>query len=170
MRSGDLISASGHPEQNPFYLYFKSRLPELLDKTCSTPFVGFSLNYLSQALCTFAMIGYIRKEFPGRKIVLGGGLVTSWMKGPAWKNPFGGLVDHLIAGPGEGPLLGLLGAGEKMRMTVRRTTHHFPFTIISRRDPFSRTADRADATGINAPSVRKLRKAIPTFLFPLSGR
>jgi len=75
-------------------------------------FVGFSLNYLSQALTTFAIIGYLRREFPGMKIVLGGGLVTSWMKSPLWKNPFGGLVDHLIAGPGEGPLLELLGIKE----------------------------------------------------------
>jgi hypothetical protein len=71
--------------------------------------IGFSLNYLSQALTTFAMIGFIRKEFPGATIVLGGGLVTSWMKRPGWKDPFHGLVDRLIAGPGEGPLLSLYG-------------------------------------------------------------
>jgi radical SAM superfamily enzyme YgiQ (UPF0313 family) len=108
VRSGDLIFAAGHPEQNPFYPYFKLRLPEILDKT-GPSLIGFSLNYLSQALSTFAMIGFIRREFPGGKIVLGGGLVSSWMKGPAWKDPFKGLVDHLIAGPGEGPLLELLG-------------------------------------------------------------
>jgi radical SAM superfamily enzyme YgiQ (UPF0313 family) len=68
------------------------------------------LNYLSQALCTFAMIGFVRKEFPGIKIVLGGGLVSSWMKRPGWKNPFGNLIDHLIAGPGEHSLLDLLNA------------------------------------------------------------
>src|SRR5512147_2901336 len=68
-----------------------------------------SLDFLSQALCTFAMIGYIRKEFPDLKIVLGGGLVSTWVKRPGWMNPFGGLVDHLIAGPGEHPLLDLLG-------------------------------------------------------------
>src|ERR1700690_171875 len=108
VRSRDLIIAAGHPEKNPFYPWFSRRLPAILEKTVS-PLIGFSLNYLSQALTTFAMIGFIRREFPGLKIVLGGGLVTSWMKGPAWKNPFGGLVDHLIAGPGEGPLLELLG-------------------------------------------------------------
>lgn len=77
-----------------------------------TPLVGFSLNYLSQAFCTFAMVGYIRKEFPGARIILGGGLVTSWMKRPGWKDPFAGLVDHLVSGPGEGPLLDLLGVEE----------------------------------------------------------
>ncbi|MDP2157545.1 MAG: radical SAM protein, partial [Nitrospirota bacterium] len=71
--------------------------------------VGISLNYLSQALCTFSMIGFIRREFPGVKLVLGGGLVTSWMKNLAWQDPFAGLVDHFIAGPGEFQLLALLG-------------------------------------------------------------
>ena len=122
VRSADLIAAAKHPEQNFFYLYFKKRLSDIFEKTVSSRsrdgreerhvdpdnFVGFSLNYLSQALCTFAMIGYIRTEFPGVKVVLGGGLVSSWMKRPGWKNPFGGLVDHIITGPGEGPLLDLL--------------------------------------------------------------
>ncbi len=71
--------------------------------------VGISLNYLSQALCSFAMIGFIKKEFPGVPIVMGGGLVTSWMSQPGWRNPFAGLVDHLVAGPGEKTLLELSG-------------------------------------------------------------
>jgi hypothetical protein len=128
VRSGDLIIAAEHPEKNPFYSWFSGRLPEILEGygvsqgRPSSPLgagsghaisvVGISLNYLSQALTAFAMIGYIRREFPGLKIVLGGGLVTSWMKGPAWKNPFIGLVDHLVAGPGEVPLLELLGIKE----------------------------------------------------------
>jgi radical SAM superfamily enzyme YgiQ (UPF0313 family) len=71
--------------------------------------VGFSLNYLSQALTALAMIGFVRREFPDRKIALGGGLATSWMKRPGFQNPFNGLVHHLIAGPGEKPLLDLIG-------------------------------------------------------------
>jgi radical SAM superfamily enzyme YgiQ (UPF0313 family) len=73
--------------------------------------VGFSLNFLSQALCTFAMIGFLKKEYPGITVCLGGGLVTSWMKSPGWngRNPIAGLVDHIIAGPGERPLLSLFG-------------------------------------------------------------
>jgi hypothetical protein len=108
LRSADLIAAAEQPEQNPFYPYFSKRLPEVIEDA-SGQLIGFSLNYLSQALCAFAMIGFIRKEFPGLKIILGGGLVTSWVKGPEWSNPFRGLVDHLIAGPGERPLLDLLG-------------------------------------------------------------
>lgn len=112
LRSADLIFSAAHPEQNPFYSYFSRRLLEMLDGA-NTDMIGFSLTYLSQALTTFAMIGFVRKVFPGMKIILGGGLVTSWMKRPGFRNPFGCLVDHLIAGPGEGPLLALLGVGEE---------------------------------------------------------
>jgi len=107
LRSADLLSAALEPEQNPFFPYFSQRLPELLAGVST---VGFSLNYLSQALCAFAMIGHIRKRCPGLKIIIGGGLVTSWMQRPGWSNPFGNLVDHLVSGPGEEPLLALLGA------------------------------------------------------------
>ncbi len=111
LRSADLIEAARHPEQNPFYPYFQKRLPEMI-AGAKRHFVGISLNYLSQALCAFALIGYIRQAFPGRQIVLGGGLVTSWLQRPEWQNPFSGLVDHLVAGPGEQPLLNLLGIGD----------------------------------------------------------
>jgi hypothetical protein len=129
VRSADLIEAAEHPERNPFYPWFSRRLAELPGasgspqsrggreeiksappgKGRSNSIVGFSLNYLSQALCAFSMIGFIKKEFPEAEIVLGGGLVTSWMKRPGWRNCFSGLVDHLIAGPGEGPLLEIAG-------------------------------------------------------------
>src|SRR5512139_1112512 len=107
-RSTDLIRAAESPEENPFYPYFRRRLTELL-KSEQPSMIGFSLNYLSQALCTFAMIGFLRQEFSAVKLVLGGGLVTSWMKRPHWQNPFNGLVDHLLAGPGETFLLSLMG-------------------------------------------------------------
>lgn len=100
VRSGDLIRAAEQYEANPFYPYFSQRLRGILESTAPT-IIGFSLNYLSQALCAFAMIGFCRHIDPGATIVLGGGLVTSWMSNPTWKTPFAGLVDELIAGPGE---------------------------------------------------------------------
>jgi hypothetical protein len=114
VRSADLLAAAEHPEQNLFHGYFSKRLREILttgtgDGREQIQMVGFSLNYLSQALCTFAMIGYLRKEFPGLSVVLGGGLISSWVKRPGWADPFNGLVDHIIAGPGESALLDLLG-------------------------------------------------------------
>jgi hypothetical protein len=108
LRSTDLISAAERPDIDPFYPYFAARLTAIMQE-CQPRFVGFSLNYLSQAICVFAMIGFLRREFPGKSIVLGGGLVTSWAKGTAWKQPFSGLVDHFVAGLGEYKLLSILG-------------------------------------------------------------
>ncbi|MBN1829013.1 MAG: radical SAM protein [Deltaproteobacteria bacterium] len=108
LRSDDLIDAADHPEKNPFSPYFEKRLAGALEKT--TPaFLGFSLNYLSQALTTFAMIGIVRRLVPSVPVILGGGLVTSWLSNPLWSNPFSGYVDKLIAGPGEETLVNLAG-------------------------------------------------------------
>jgi len=106
VRSKDLLQAAAKPELNPFFPFFQQRLPKLLDGMTT---VGISLNFLSQALCSFSLIGLIRQQHPQIRIVAGGGLVTSWLSRPDWQNPFGDLIDHLISGPGEGPLLELLG-------------------------------------------------------------
>lgn len=108
LRSADLIAAAGRPEDNPFFGYFSARFREVFNEG-SPCFAGFSLTYLSQALTAFAMIGFVRREFPGVQTILGGGLVTSWMSSPKWRNPFGGLVDYLVKGPGEDFLIGLSG-------------------------------------------------------------
>jgi len=108
LRSRNLLTAAEQPELNSFYPYFRPRLEGIIREK-EPSFVGISLNYLSQALCVFSMAGFIRKLFPGMKIILGGGLVTSWLTNLRWRNPFGGLVDHLVAGPGEEQLLSLLG-------------------------------------------------------------
>ncbi len=107
LNSHDLLKAADNFEHSIFYPYFAERLSEVILGS-ETDHVGFSLNYLSQALSTFAMVGYVRKYFPRMQIVLGGGLVTSWMRAPSWKNPFTGLVDYMISGPGESPLLEIL--------------------------------------------------------------
>jgi hypothetical protein len=112
LRSADLLIAAEHPELDPFYPYFKQRLTRLVEQE-QPSMVGFSLTYLSQALCTFAMLGFLRRKFPGLALVCGGGLVTSWLKRPGWNNPFAGLVNHFIAGPGESALLALGGIDKK---------------------------------------------------------
>jgi Radical SAM superfamily len=108
LRSADLIRAWENPEENLFYPYFSERLLSLLEKN-ETNSVGLSLNYLSQALCTFAMAGFLKKQSPSLKVILGGGLTTSWMSRPEWKNPFKGLVDLMVSGPGENALLSFVG-------------------------------------------------------------
>lgn len=107
VKTGDLLRAAEMPEANPFYPYFSSRLRQVLEE--EPDFLGFSLNYLSQALCTFAMLGFIRKHNHRQKIILGGSLVTSWIKIKGGNNFFSGLVDEMVAGAGEKKLLDLLG-------------------------------------------------------------
>jgi Radical SAM superfamily len=104
LRSADLLHAAQHPELNPFFSYFSDRIPFVIEETGSNV-VGLSLTYLSQALAAFAMAGFLRRRFPHLRLILGGGLLTSWMRGPAWKNPFDRLFDDLVAGPGEQFLL-----------------------------------------------------------------
>ena len=110
VKSADLISAAEKPQANPFYPYFQHRLMNALEE--NQEFIGFSLNYLSQALCTFAMIGFIKRTAPWQKIILGGSLVTSWIKLGAHNDIFKGLVDEMVAGAGEEKLLKLLGVKE----------------------------------------------------------
>jgi hypothetical protein len=124
VKSSDLITAAEKPERNPFYPYFTSRLRTLIEEE-ATALVGFSLNYLSQALCTFAMIGFIKREYPGLSVVVGGGLATSWMRKPGWDNPFRGLVDHWVAGPGERPLIALAGGRDNSQISQFPSAPHF---------------------------------------------
>jgi len=112
LRRADLVRAWEKPEENLFYPYFSGRLSSLLEKD-GTEVIGLSLNYLSQALCTFAMAGFLKKRSSSLKVILGGGLVTSWMSRPDWKNPFEGLVDRMVSGPGEETLLSLVGVSGK---------------------------------------------------------
>ncbi len=118
LSSEDLLKAAEYPEDNPYFSYFSKRLLFVIND-CSPRFIGFSLNYLGQALNTFAMLGFLKKTFPQLSTVIGGGLVTSWMRNPVWHNPFNGLIDHLVAGSGERPLLEILGVRDiKAQYTV----------------------------------------------------
>jgi len=107
VKSSDLICAAEKYQSNPFYPYLETRLTDALEE--ETDFIGFSLNYLSQALCTFAMIGFIKSINPRQKIILGGSLTTSWIKLGARSDIFHELVDEMVAGAGEQKILQLLG-------------------------------------------------------------
>jgi hypothetical protein len=100
LRSHDLIQCAEKPENNPFYEYYTSIIVPAIEKH-APDIIGLSINFLSQALCSFALIGLIRKAFPKIKICIGGGLLTSWMRNSIWKDQFNGLVDYCIQGPGE---------------------------------------------------------------------
>lgn len=104
VRSADLIRAAEQFRSDLFYPIFSQSLAALFSQR-KPDIVGFSINFMSQALCAFAMIGYIRNHFPGTNIVCGGGLVTSWMSITGFESPFGGLIDEMICGPGENRLI-----------------------------------------------------------------
>ena len=136
LRSADLLAGAELPQNNLYYDFFSYRLSQLIDKH-SPSYIGFSLNYLSQALATFAMIGFCRQRYPGLKVVLGGGLVTSWLSRPQADqferiNLFSGLVEHMIAGPGERPLLALLQSkrpGDSAQETAKEAQKP-PFKVV----------------------------------------
>ncbi len=107
VRSRDLLQAAREPERNPFFPYFSRRLARLLDDDAPA-IVGFSINYLSQALTAFAMAGHLKKIRPAAQLIAGGGLITSWLRRPGWRNPFEGLFTRLTAGAGEDALLDML--------------------------------------------------------------
>jgi len=74
--------------------------------------IAISINYLHQALPAFELAGLLRRALPQVKLVGGGGLISSWRE-PVQRlglrlPPF----DHLVFGPGEGPLAQLARAKE----------------------------------------------------------
>ncbi|MGD0822446.1 MAG: radical SAM protein [Desulfomonilia bacterium] len=136
--SADLVRSSEHPEENVFFSYFENRLSSLMEEHAPR-IVGFSLNFLSQALTTFAMIGFLKRLSKGIKIIVGGSLVTSWMKRPGRGNPFSGLVDELVIGPGEGRILALTGVEccNENTLPDYRPFWHYDYLSPGRVLPFS---------------------------------
>ena len=113
-RSADLLRAAEEAEQDPFRPFYQARLLPGMEKSRPEE-IGLSLNFLTQAIPAFSLMGFLKKKFPKVRIFLGGGLVTSWVRGAGRRNLFSGIVDELIAGPGETPLLAALGVREEMQ-------------------------------------------------------
>ena len=125
VRAVNLLKAAEEYEKNPFHEYFSKRISHAVELH-SPEAVGVSLNYLSQALTAFSIIGFIRARFGQVRIVLGGSLITSWVRRPGWRNPFAGLVDRIVDGPGEQALLDLAGVRQRSH---RRRFSYDPFPI-----------------------------------------
>ena len=104
--SKDLIKSADLYWQNPFYPYFETALADKIENNDSE-WVGISLCYLNQALVSFALAGWIKDR--GKKIVMGGGLISSWMARTDFQNPFESLIDVVVKGEGEQKLAGMLG-------------------------------------------------------------
>lgn len=108
VNSRDLMLSAKKYEENPFYNYFEEVLKSKIQNNDDAN-IGISLCYLNQALVSFALAGWIKSNFPDKKLVMGGGLISSWMSRPDYKDPFRDLVDVTIRGEGERPLLELMG-------------------------------------------------------------
>jgi len=110
--SRDLLKSAATYRENPFYSFFEKNIRPLI-LASNFEYVGISLCYLNQALISFALAGWIRDNFRDKKLVMGGGLVSSWMSRPGFgdisDNPFSKLIHVMIKGEGEQPLLELLG-------------------------------------------------------------
>ncbi len=134
-KSSDLIHAAQTYQDSCFYPFFETRLADYISHPRQT-IIGISLNYLSQAFPAFSLAGLIREEYPECRLIVGGGLITSWLRSPGWKNPFGDLFSQMIAGPGEPAILRLLGHTEEIVHQVPRfdglplTDYLAPGTII----------------------------------------
>lgn len=110
LRSSDLRSAAGNYRDNIFYPFFAAALSARLSERVPAV-VGFSVNFLSQALCAAAMAAFIKDQFPGIRVVFGGGLISSWTAFAGFENPLAGTVDDMVGGPGESVLAAMCGAG-----------------------------------------------------------
>ncbi|NOX33384.1 MAG: radical SAM protein [Deltaproteobacteria bacterium] len=108
VNSKDLLKSARKYKENPFYSFFEDKLRSRVLNTGSE-FIGISLCYLNQALVSFALAGWIKDNFKDKKIIMGGGLISSWMSRPDYNDPFDDLIDITIQGEGEKPLLGLFG-------------------------------------------------------------
>jgi len=109
VNSKDLLKSAEYYRENPFYDFFENKVRSKILNSDSKH-IGISLCYLNQALVSFALAGWIKDNFKDKKIIMGGGLISSWMSRPDYDDPFKDLVDVIIRGEGEQPLLELLGA------------------------------------------------------------
>ncbi len=99
VRSRDLVDAFRKPEESPLYPWFAPVLERIVREERPAA-AGISLSFLSQALPAFAAAGLLRRLKPELKLVLGGSLLTSWMRSPGFGRPFAGTFDHFVAGRG----------------------------------------------------------------------
>ncbi|MEA1967419.1 MAG: radical SAM protein [Thermodesulfobacteriota bacterium] len=119
VKSCDLLESAEKFTENPFFNYFETYLVKRIEKS-RFDHVGISLCFLSQALTSFALAGWVKSRFPQKKIIMGGGLVTSWMSSPEWNNPFDSLIDIMVKGEGEKILVEIVAGAELTRKIKRK--------------------------------------------------
>jgi len=119
----DISQAAANPSANPFFNWFSKEITTKLEIGSYTH-VGFSVNYLGQALTAAAMAGFVRGSDRSMGIIWGGGLVSSWLSRAGFENPLPGVVDRFVRGPGERALMAFLRIPE--RSTIKYDFTGFP--------------------------------------------
>lgn len=118
----------GIPVQ-PVYARLARRIEALVEENAPDA-VGLSLNYLSQALGAFALLGFVRYRFPGLRPCWGRARdVVAQANGRP--QPLRGLVDHCVSGPGEGFLPVLQGSRPAGCVSPAPTTAGSPGDYLS---------------------------------------
>lgn len=77
LNSKDLIGLVNNYNHDIFFELYEERLKSCIESNRYT-YIGISLQFINQVIPTFNLIAYIKRYFPQLKIVLGGGLITSW--------------------------------------------------------------------------------------------
>jgi hypothetical protein len=110
LRREDLLDAAAGYRDSPYFGLFSRRIAEELGRQRATV-IGISINYLSQALPAFAILGWLAEVYPEPSRIAGGGLVNSWLSqgSLAGSDSFGGLLHALVPGRGEDSLSAWLG-------------------------------------------------------------
>lgn len=126
----DLQTSKIRFQENLFFPWIEQRILPYLEKSI-VPTFGLSVNYLSQALTAMAIIGFIKSVKPESRIILGGGLVTSWVKNFQGSVQFNDLADEIIPGPGESILPELLGSSSNPQQCSTALPDYSSFTQLS---------------------------------------
>jgi radical SAM superfamily enzyme YgiQ (UPF0313 family) len=99
LSSADLAAAAAIPARVPLAAELAQAAAALLQE--DPGLIGISATYLSQALPACALAGLLRQRGYRGKLVLGGGLVTSWAQQLHPASPLFRTWDGLVVGPGE---------------------------------------------------------------------
>lgn len=123
LRTQDLHRMAQDSSMGPIGEWMESRVLEVV-RSLRPKWVGFSVQYLSQALPSMALAGALHRCVPRVRVVIGGGLITSWARVGRLPNlkPW---VQYLIPGRGERALARLLGRGSQEAAADRRLLPQF---------------------------------------------
>jgi hypothetical protein len=114
LRRKDLLEAATGYRDSPYFSLFSRRINEELESQ-PDDVVGLSINYLSQALPAFAILGWLAEVYPDLSRIAGGGLINSWLAqgSLAGNDSLGGLLHALIPGRGEDGLSAWFGNADQ---------------------------------------------------------